>query len=314
MKKFHFASLAFLAATRLAFAVDDPFINVSLEQHNYQTGADTTSVQSGTDGYSAFAAVEGIPATGVTLTIGAGDPMTVPLDGSFYELHSSYSSSGAMTTAYPTGSTYTFAITSSSSPSGTTAIIGPGGTFDANKPITPIFSFGGISGTWSVEGGMGVFTFNPASVTSFTVSMTAYDVLNPLNKGGHYGSFVDVSDVNNSYTEVGEVGEGPTPDATPSTATTLTFTKDLAANGGDLDGSTYGFVSGSRYYIEGGLFNVFNLGGTTLTNPGETQQAFVFGQTTGFILQAIPEPSTAAQLAGGLAVVAACVFRRRRAR
>lgn len=313
MKKSYFASLAFLAATHVAFA-SDSLITVALEQHNYQTGAATVAVEP--NGYVTYASVENIPSvTSATLSINAGGATSIPLeDSNFYELQNSYATSGALTAAYPTNATYTFNITSSSpgsAPSGSTTITGPGGTFAGNLPVTPLFSFGGVSGTWSLQGNVGVFTFNPASVTSFTISLTAY---NATNKGGYYGSYVDVSDVNNSYTEVDEAGEGPTSDATASTATTLTFTKDLAANGGDADPLTYGFVSGSSYYIEGGLFNVFNLDNTTLTNGAGIQQAFVFGQTTGFILQAIPEPSTYAQLVGGFAVIAACALRRRRAR
>ncbi len=304
MQKHALTSLAFLAAT--TFASGQGLLFTSLEQFNRQTSASVVTAYD----YVAFATVENLPSvTGATFSINGGTATTMPLDGDLYELRTSYANPSALTAAYPANVGYSFVL--SGTPAGTVNVNSPTGTFANNLPITPLFTLAGVSGTWSVQNNVGVFSFNPSGVTSFTISLNAY---NASNKGGHYGSFIGVADIQNGFTEIDDAGIGPIADSVTPAAITATFTPGLAANsdGSDL---TYGFVSGSRYEIEGGLFNIFNLATADGAVGGTgAQEGFIYGQTTSFILHAIPEPATYAQLLGGLAILCAVVQRRRRSR
>ena len=244
--------------------------------------------------------------TAATVSINSGPPIPLINEGDFFEIEGGYGSVGEMETQVPSGGSYAFAITGG--PNGSTTLTGPGGTYANNTTSTPVFSIAGVSGTWSIgAGGIGVFSFDPTTVaSSFTITLNAYSSANP---GSAYAYFASVANINSGYTFIDEAGDGPIPDTTPATATTLTFTKDLADNAGDGDASTYGFVSGSVFEIEGGFFNVLGLTNTSFGDG--SQQAFVVGQTTRFQLQAIPEPSSFATIAGA-AMLALAGLRRRR--
>jgi len=77
-----------------------------------------------------------------------------------------------MLAARPIAATYTYdyvrdGISRSLSNTGPTGI-----TFANAAPATPLFTISGVSGNWSVDVfGRGVFSFDPASTSSFTVTL-----------------------------------------------------------------------------------------------------------------------------------------------
>lgn len=285
---------------------EPPLILISQEQVNTQTGAATSVVTE----YAFYAEANNVTATAVSLTVNGGAPLALSSGeaGSWkYSVLNTTPSQSAIESAFPGDGTYVVGVTNG----GTTAvsITGPGAnTFAAYRPITPLFTFAGVTGTWSVDGsGHGVFTYDPNSIaTSFTVTINTYSA---TTSGGNIGYFMSVADVANGYNSVGEAGAGPVADNAFS-APTFTFTKGLAADAGDADELTYGFVSGSSYQLEAGFYNVIGLADSELTGTTD-QKAFIYGNSTSFTLQAIPEPATYTFVAGFLALAGACLRRRR---
>jgi hypothetical protein len=311
-----FLSLLFLAGLITVSArldAQDNYVIVSLEQFNYQTDSATPLTPVG---YTAFASIEGFAGvTGTpTVAVNGGTAINLPQDpeiSGLYEARDPRTSLSSLITDYPTNATYAFNFTHSGSPKSVT-ITGPGGTFASKIPVTPVFTIAGATGTWSSGfEGIGVFTVDSViNGTSFTVTLNAYSSSSP---GGYYGFSTDVADISSGYTKIEEYGNGPVPDATPSTTTTLTFFLNPSLNNGDTDPLTYGFGSGTRYEIEGGFSNILNLGDTGLEDG--SIKGFIFGNYTAFQLvagAAIPEPSTYGALLGGLVLVSALVRRRRR--
>jgi PEP-CTERM motif len=294
-------------------AAQDKYVIVSLEQFNYQTNTSTVSPVE----YTAFASIEGFAGvTGTpTVTVNGGSAINLPQDPGIpglYEVQDDEASSGALTALYPTNVNYEFNFTQSSLPKSVT-ITGPGGTFSSQVPFTPVFTIAGATGNWSSGfQGIGVFTVNSVTNgTSFTVTLNAY---NRFTAGGNYGFSTDVADISSGYSKIEEFGNGPVPDTTPSTTTTLTFFLNGTTNNTDNVPLTYDFGSGTNYEIEGGFSNIFNLGATGLGDG--SQEAFIFGNYTAFQLvagAAIPEPSTYGALLGSFALAGALLRRRRRA-
>ena len=300
-----------LAATTNALAIEYFFI--SLEQNNAQTNAAEVTERN----HEFYATVEGTGFPYGTVSVNGGPEHTLVDEGDFLEYSQTFSSESALTTFAPLGGTYTLGGYNDNIPSATPInITGPGGAFADRLPTAPRFTISGVTGTWStvLDGNnlpVGIFTFDPTSVTSFTVTLNAFDT--PTD-GAFYGGFASVGSVNgNVYSEIDEAGSGP--DALPGspTTTTLTFTKGLADNAGDGDPLTYGFVDGNTFELEGGFFNIVSLTETGLGDGSE--KGFIFGNTTSFLLKAdssaIPEPSSYAALIGGLALAGALLRRRR---
>ena len=281
-------------------AAQAQIVAISLEQHNRQTGNSSTTVTE----YAMYATVEevgGVTGGSVSATSGVlTTPASLSDEGDgIYEYTATRPLVGDLTTAFPLNASYTLTTTGLVA---SATINGPGNTFGYYNPATTLFTISGVTGTWSGS----TFYFNPASVTSFTVTINSYSAANP---GGHYGAFFQVADITSGYSYLGEVGTGPDADATPFDTPVFTFTRGAALDGGDDDDTTYGFTTGTRLELEAGFFNVIGL---TTSAIGDAQQAFIVGNTTSFTLAAIPEPSTYAAIFGALALAGVVIHRRRR--
>ncbi|HEY0946242.1 MAG TPA: hypothetical protein VGD81_13275 [Opitutaceae bacterium] len=280
---------------------------VSLEQHNRQTNVSITSPV----GFSFYATAEEFDGE-ITATVSANagflasnGAQGLPNQGDFLEYEVSYPTGADLLADFPLSATYT--IATSGAVTDTAVIAGRSGGFLDWRPATPVFTLTGVSGTWTIENGQGVFTFDPTGVTSFTITTNGYSA---TTLGGHYGAYMSVAEINNGFHQIGEIGVGPEPDATPYSAPVFTFTNGLAANS-DEDDTTYGFTSGTLLELEAGFFNVIGY-------DAVLGQAFVVGNTTSFLLRAqasaIPEPATYAQIFGAVAAVAGLIYRRRKQR
>jgi hypothetical protein len=300
-----------LTAANTVYA--DGYVFVILEQKNAQTSESGTEVRD----YMGSVMVEGIAeATAATVSLNSGTPEPLASDGDVLEYREPISSELELTTNFPLNGTYTVNVTGT--PNATSTLTGPGGSFADLRPANPVFTLGGVTGTWSTvldENNLpvGIFTFDPTGVTSFTVTLNAFVAGTP---GGHYGGYASVGLIDGeTYNFVDEVGYGPEEiPETPGT-TVFTFTKGEPADGGDGNSFTYGFVDGDFLELEGGFFNVIGLSDSGLGDGSE--KGFVFGSVTTLLLKAdstsaIPEPSSYATLVGCFALAGALLRRRQR--
>ncbi len=278
----------------------------SVEVYNNQVSASNTTVRY----YSAFDEAFELGVTSLTLKIDGGAPESItpnPIYGGEYKRRQDYSTDTALLAARPITSSYVYTL--NNNPSDTITNTGPTGvSFSQGLPATPLFSINGVSGTWSTDNqGRGIFSFNPAGVTNFTVTLNNFVVsASDMDAGeARYEFRYNVYDQNANYAIVGEGGDFLTTLGAYS-APQLTFTAGVSAFN-DGDPSTFGFSAGTALQIEGEFFNHFNFA----QDPDGYINSFVFGTTTAFALMAIPEPATFAQLLG-LIVLTGVLIRRRR--
>jgi hypothetical protein len=280
----------------------------SLEQFNYQNGGDTLVVRS----YDAFDEIEDIPGvTGYTVAVNDGTPEAInpnPEYNGAYKRRQSVDTLGEMLTARPVGATYTHTLTGATA--GTATIASPAFAYADAIPANPLFTISGVTGAWGTfTDGRPVFHFDPATVTSFTVTMNRYSDGDRagFQQGQNYAYAFFVADVSTEdYNVIDEQHSGLLADGDPDARFSVTFTKDLPLDGGDSDPTTYGFTAGSFFNLEGEFVNIFDLSESDL--PGH-EQAFIYQTVTALLISAtpIPEPSAAAQLLGlvGLGFAAA---------
>lgn len=302
---------ALLTATNTVFA--DGYVFVTLEQKNAQTSASGTEVRD----YLGSVTVEGVAnATSATVSLNAGTPEPLAADGDVLEYREPLSTELELTTNFPLNGTYTVNVTGT--PNATSTLTGPGGSFADFRPVNPVFTLGGVTGTWSTvldenDLPVGIFTFDPTGVTSFTVTLNAFASGTP---GSHYGGYASVGTINgDNYTFVDEAGYGPEEIPETPATTVFTFTNGQPADGGDGNSFTYGFVDGDFLELEGGFFNIIGLSDSGLGDGSE--KGFIFGNVTTLLLKAdstsaIPEPSTYATLLGAFALAGALLRRRQR--
>ena len=279
---------------------------VSVEINRNQTGDSTLTYQD-----TFFdAAVEDYSITGATLSATSGvltTPVVMTNDGTNYGYRDNNVTAATIFGNYPNDATYT--ITTTGTDNGTVNIAGPNTPYGGGStifPVAPLFTIAGVTGGWSGN----TFTFNPTGVTSFTISMNAYS---DGNSGGNFGYGFSVED---GGSELGNVGGGPFTSGDSYTTPVFSFTNGAAADAGDADSETYGFIDGTNYRIEGNFSNVFNFGATG-TGALSGIEAFIVSQNTSFNLvadsnfSAVPEPGTFGLFAGLIGLGIAGFSRRR---
>jgi hypothetical protein len=275
------------------------FVASSLEQYNYQVGDNQITLKS----YDGFDDVDGFDnITGLSLSINGGTAENIPYD-SFYEAFKrgrNYDTLAEMLAERPINGTYTHNLTGT--PSGSVTITAPNVPYADGIPVNPVFTITGVSGKWGRDpNGVGRFFFDPATVTSFTVSMNAY---NASTQGGHYVYAVYVADITSGFNYLAEyssdlVVDGETPPVPANL--TLTFTKGLPLDGGDSDPSTFGFTDGTRFEIEGEHVNIFGLQDAGL---GEgSMKAFPYQTVTAFNIEADANPTASMPTATSIAII-----------
>ena len=263
------------------------FIVSSLEQYNYQVGDATVNLRS----YDGFDEIDGFEdVTGLSLSINGQSPENIPFD-TFYDAFKrgiNYDTLNSMLAERPINATYTHNLTGS--PSGSVTITAPGIPYANARPVNPIFTVSGVTGTWVIgPEGEGRFYFDPTTTNSFTVTMNAYAA---TTQGSHYAYAAFVSDITNGFesidaysSDIVEAGEAsPVPNQL-----TFTFTKGLGLDAGDAAPSTYGFGAGTRFEIEGEHVNIFGLSDAGL-GEGIAFKAFVYQTVTAFQLVAVADP------------------------
>lgn len=293
----------------------------SLEQYNYQTGDSTLTVRSydAFDEYHGPIDINGVSGVnGLSVAINGGTATTIAYNPQYetFKQSQSWNNVDDMIAARPVDATYTHTL--SGMPAGAVTITAPGHAYADAIPVNPLFTISGVNGTWSINSeGTGVFTFDPSSVTSFTMSMNRYSESNRLGfqQGGHYAYGLVVADLSSGYTPLGGLSSGLIAESTLDEQFTVTFTQGLTLDAGDNDDSTYGFTPGSFFEIEGEFVNIFNFAATTL---GDTtvEHGFIYQTVTSVLIQAapIPEPETYAMMLAGLGLVGWSVRRRKLAK
>lgn len=271
----------------------------SLEQYNFQVGDATVALRS-FDGFDEIAGFDDV--TGLSLSINGQAPEIIPFHP-FYEAFKrgiNYDTLESMLAERPIDGAYTHNLTGT--PSGLVTITAPGIPYEDAIPINPVFTISGISGTWGVapDGG-GCLYFDPATTTSFTVTMNGYST---ATQGSHYVYALNVGENSSEFNRVDGYSSGlvvageesPVPESL-----SLTFTKGLGLDAGDDDPSTYGFVSGTRFHLEGEHINVFGLADAGL-GAGVAIKAFVYQAVTQIELVAVGDPLAEFPVATGVEV------------
>ena len=336
----------------------------SVETYSYQTGESTSSVVS----YDGFDDLDG-PMNGEPdaftgewtsggeseyygVKINNGSVDEIPYSEQ-YELwkrnqNDGFASEAALLSARPVNATYTHVLhlkdeaLEESSPGShkfvdvEVDITAPGVAFNTALPATPMFSISGVDGVWSTgHDGIGVFTFDPNSVSEFTVTMSVY---NTSYQGANYVYAATVGTIDGVYETVDHASSdllGVYPDVVGNPLNemnqiTLKFSKGLADNAGDGDATTYGFGNDSAFELEGEFVNAWLENGTTaeidalktafgISDPDEEitdleiEKGFIYQSVSAFQLRAegavAPEPSSVSLLALG---VLSLVLRRKR--
>lgn len=290
---------SFLAFGAVAIAQN---VFVSIEIDRSQTGAtDFQYVQTFFGAEVSDFDVDGatISATSGTLNT---SPQVIPPDGSDFDFRDYDADQATIFTNYPNDADYS--ITTTGNVAGVVTISGPGQLYSNLIPTGPAFTITGVTGGWSGN----TFTFNPTGVTSFTISANAYS---DTVSGGHFGYGFSVNDGNGVESDI---GGGPLTPGTLYTTPIFTFTNGQPADGDDADDTTFGFVDGSSFDLEGNFSNVFNFGPSDL---GSGNEGFIIGINTTFNIvadtnfSAVPEPGTFGIFAG-LGGLALALTRRRR--
>lgn len=275
------------------------FVASSLEQYNYQVGPSQLALKNyeGFDDISDFDNV-----TGLSLSINGGPSENIPYDP-FYEAFKrakKYDTLGEMLEERPINGTYTHTL--AGTPSGSVAIAAPNVPYAAGIPNHPVFTIAGTTGIWGRgPSGAGRFYFDPATTTSFTVTMNAFSA---TTEAPHYAYAVLVADISDQFTSIDEyssdlVVNGETPPVPANL--TLTFTKNLPLDAGDSDPSTFGFIAGSFFEIEGEHVNIFGLSDAGL-GPDVGLKAFPYQSVTAFEIAAVADPLSILPTATSIAV------------
>lgn len=256
----------------------------------------------------------------MTVSVNGAAPLVAlenPTYGNQVKRRESFGSDqAAMLAARPIDGAYAFELFDSVGGSlGARTIQGPSGvSFAQGMPSAPLFSFlrgssgsTTLSGAWAMQAGRPVFRFNPAGLTSFRVVMSDVTL---ATTGDLFEYRYAAANVTHGQVNTDAGGDwGPTtgPGAIDYNGVVFTYFLGAPPAAGDVDPTTYGFVTGHTYQIEGTVYNHFNVDETA-----DLYSAFVFGATTSVRFQAIPEPSAWAQIAGVLALFGAGARRRRR--
>lgn len=287
----------------LPMAANAQFISVEKYASGYQTDASTVTV----DGYYFKASIDSDVAGASSATVSAGSGvLTTPapltsVNGELQYVSSKYASGSALSTTsdYPNSTTYTVRINNTTD----VAIPGPGpSTFSSYLPNQVQFSISGVTGTWStyfdsfLGANVGVFTFDPTGVTSFTVSTNTFSV---ATAGDAHVTDLTV------WRTSGSVLFDSADQFNPLSQSVTFYT---TGHSGDVL-----IAPGDSFDIEGTFSNGYGVGAAEYGTGN--QKAFVESTKTYFQIQAsaIPEPSTYALLIGFYALANAATCRRRRA-
>ena len=267
----------------------------SLEQINNQAGAVLVPVIR----YEAFDELGDLPGvTGYTVSVNDGPAESIEENPEFDNTRKrrlTWPNLAEMLAARPIGATYTHTL--SGNPAGTVVIESPNVEYEAAIPAKPVFTIEGVDGIWranpySPDGGA-IFQFNPAGVTSFTVTMNAYNVPGPegtVGEGVQGEFFVSPITITNRSVEnaslgnIGVLGDEPFEGGTPTAPRTVTFIVGAAADGGDSDPNTFGLTPNDTYEIEGEFVNVFGLVAAGAGDLAVHDKAFVYQNVTSLTL------------------------------
>lgn len=302
----------------------------SVETYSYQTGAASSEVKS----YDGFDDVDG-PMNGqpdafngewtpggeseyygVKINGGAVDEIPYSNQYEKYKRAHKYDTEAEMLAARPVDATYTHVLHVKDEDNGApnfvdieVDITAPNVAFNSAQPTTPMFSINGVDGVWTTgHDGIGVFTFDPNSVSEFTVTMSLYNV---AHQGTDYVYAATVGNIDGEYQQVGHESSGIQSgvEGDPMAEInqiTLTFTKGLSDNAGDSDESTYGFGDGSAFELEGEFVNAWieqDAIAAASLGVDEVTKGFVYQSVSAFQLRAeataVPEPSAVSLLGLG---------------
>lgn len=280
----------------------------SVEQFNYQIGAETTALRD----YEGFDELSDLPGvTGYTFSVNGSAPETITANPEFdgaFKRRLSYATLPEMLAARPVDGTYVHTLTGD--PEEVVTITGPGILYETAIPVDPRFTFTGVSGVWTQDAeGMGVFNFDPTGITSFTLTMNLFSA---SLIGDAFVSGISVAEIDGAFIAIDDVSSDIQLNGEAATQLSITFTQGLPVDGGDADPSTYGFELGSLFEIEGEFVNVFFEDGYGLDD--DLLAAFVYQNVTGFKIQASPVPEPASAAALGIAALYLAACRRRNPR
>jgi hypothetical protein len=268
----------------------------SLEQFNYQTGPSGSVLRS----YDAFDEISGADefpgVTGLTVQVNGGPVEHIAFDPFYaaYKRRHSWDTVAEMVATRPIDAT--IVQTLQGSPAGAVTITAPGVAYADGVPVIPLFEISGVSGYWTYNpDGQGIFNFDPALVSSFTISMNGYAA---SVQGLHFFYGATVADVSGPFTPLGVQHSGLLAAGAAAPPFSMTFTRGLPLDGGDADVTTYGFAPGSFLYLEGEFGNVFAFEDAGL-GEGSTK-AFVYQNNTSLLIHAVPEPSILVSLCVGV--------------
>ena len=293
----HAICLLFFTASPL---LGQGFVTSSLEQYNYQVGPNQLVVNT----YDAFDEIseDFTDVDSLAVSVNGGTADNIPFDPFYgtFKRAKNYDTLPEMLAERPINGTYVHTLTGT--PSGAVTINAPNVPYLDGVPNHPVFTIAGVTGTWGRgANGVGRFFFDPDSVTSFTVTMNAY---NATTQGGHYVYAIYVADITAGFNYIEEyssdlVVNGETPPVPANL--TLTFTKGLPLDAGDSDPTTFGFNDGTRFEIEGEHVNIFGLSDAGLgTDVG--LKAFPYQTVTAFNIEADANPEASMPVATSIAV------------
>jgi hypothetical protein len=267
----------------------------SLEQMNHQSG-DGLVLRNRYEAFDELNDLSGV--TGYTVSVNGGPAESIDENPEFDNTRKRrivWPTLAEMLAERPIGATYTHTLTGN--PAGTVVIESPNVAYEAAIPAMPAFTIDGVEGIWRKNpyspDGAPLFQFNPAGVSSFTVTMNAYSVPGPegtVGQGVQGEWFVASAEITNrgepgaSSGNVGKLGDGPLESGTPTEPLTMTFIVGAPADGGDSDPNTFGFAPGDTYEIEGEFLNVFGLAAAGSGALAAHDKAFIYQNVTSLTL------------------------------
>ncbi|MFU8849123.1 MAG: hypothetical protein ACNA77_10475 [Opitutales bacterium] len=286
-----------VALTPLPHTAEAGGIFSSLEQFNFQSGEDLLL----TNRYEAFDELDELPGvTGYTVSVNGGPAESIEENPEFDNARKrrlAWPTLAEMLAERPIGATYTHTL--SGNPAGTVVIESPDVAYEAAIPAKPAFTINGIEGIWRKSpyspDGAPLFQFDPTGVSSFTVTMNAYNVPGPEGTEGEgvQGElFVSSLSITNtsaggaSIGNVGVLGDEPQESGTPTAPLTITFILGAPADGGDSDPHTFGLSPNDTYELEGEFVNVFGLTAAGSGALATHDKAFVYQNVTSLTLLA----------------------------